>query len=435
MAFSAAEAGERTVSLEDCIAIALDNHPDIMVAREELNKAQANYKQSLASNKVIVNGELRTVEYLKETSSAGNLNLPGRDTTFGIFAGATANYIIFDANRDKNQQAAKLNTSLARVSEQKVHSTIALNVKTAYYAHAFARENSLFKEDLKKRFTIKLEKTKLLFKNGQRPVQDVTKAEVDLASANLEYERAVNLEKLSKIQLLTALGVADESIKIKPGVVQELPELRFSLAELYSLAENNYPDLRITRMNKAVQKINIAVQRAARSPSLSVYGSLGFENKDLAGAENATDNFMYDKWEPTFHAGLQARVPIYSGGAIPGRINAAVAEYHKSVYTEKKLLLSMKSMIRNYHQEMEELKKQIELSKQMKENAGKHLDYARKSYDHVIGSQLELQDAESAVINAEIFEVKAKYDYFTALAKLSNTVGVGEEFLCKKQDF
>lgn len=423
---------ERTISLKECVAIALENHPDIMASRQDRNKAQANYNLSLAPSRIIINGELRTVEYLKENTSAAKFSLPGKDTTFGIFAGATANYIVYDANRTRNQEAAKLNIGLAKMNEQKVESGIILNVKSTYYAYAFARDHTVLKQELKRRFGIKLEKTRLLFKNGQRPVQDVTKAEVDLASAALEYERAVNQENLAKIQLLAALGIDDKGIDVQPLGIDTMPVLRFNLKELYALAENNYPELRISRMNKEVQKINIAVQKSNRSPSLSVFGSLGFENKDLAGTDNITDNFKPDRWDPTFHAGLQARVPIYSGGGIPARVDAAVAEYNKAVYSEKKLLLSMKSMIRNYHQEMGELKKQIDLSGLMKENAKKHLDFARRSYENGIGSQLELQDAESAVINAEIFYIKAKYDYLSALAKLSNTVGVEEDFLCGK---
>ena len=45
---------------------------------------------------------------------------------------------------------------------------------------------------------------------------------------------------------------------------------------------------------------------------------------------------------------------------------------------------------------------------------------------------MDLQDAELSVINAELGFLKAKYDYLLTVAKLANTVGLGEDFICKK---
>jgi outer membrane protein TolC len=81
---------------------------------------------------------------------------------------------------------------------------------------------------------------------------------------------------------------------------------------------------------------------------------------------------------------------------------------------------------------MEEIKKQIELSRLMKINAEKHLALAQKSYDAGVGSQLSLQDAEAAVLDAELFSVRARYEYLTILARLSKTVGIEEDYLCQK---
>lgn len=81
---------------------------------------------------------------------------------------------------------------------------------------------------------------------------------------------------------------------------------------------------------------------------------------------------------------------------------------------------------------MRELSKQLELSTLMRKNAENHLTLARKSYEMGIGTQLALQDAETALIDAELFYQKARYDYLLTLSKLSGTIGLGEEYLCEK---
>ncbi len=422
----------RKLTREDCVSIALENHPAVMVLAQEQKKAVANYRLSKAPDRIQVNGEVKTAEYLKPESSSTGFNVPGRDTTIGIFAGTSAIYNLVDPNISKKQQAAKLAIDMSKMNEIKERSTIVLNAKAAYYAFNMAIENVRLREKLRDKYKVKQETTAILFRNGLRPILDVTKADVDLASATLEYEKARNQENLAKTELLAALGVMDEEIEVEPIKVGVLPSVRFSYAELYSLAENNHPELRIAKLNREIQRINIEVERSAGSLRVDLMASLGFENKNLAGLDSMQDNVKTSNWEPTFHAGIQARVPIYTGGAITARVNVAEAEYSKSIYGEKQILLGVKALLRNYVQGMEEIKKQIELSRLMKINAEKHLALAQRSYDAGVGSQIALQDAETAVLDAELFSARARYEYLTILARLSKTVGIEEEYLCRK---
>jgi outer membrane protein len=423
----------RTVTLQECIIIAMENHPDIKTVMEEKNKSVAQYNLSKAPNRILVNGEFRTVEYLKEEGTAGNLNIPGRDTNLGLFAGATATYNLYDTNRTRRQDSARIGIDLAKMQEVRVKSGLVLNVKLAYYGYALAKEIVALQEDLREKYRIKLEKTQLLFKSGQRPILDVTKAEVDLASARLEHERAKNRENLTKSEFLASMGIMDERIEVTPVKVTDLPRVKYTLAELIHLAEDNYPEIRISRLNKEAQRINIAVEKAGRSPVVDIWASLGLENNNLYDSENnELMVFKPDNWDPTMHAGITARTPLYSGGAIPSKIDAAKAEYNKSFFAEQKVLLTAKALIRNYTQVLAELRNQIDLSRLMRENAQKHLSLAQRSYDAGLGSQLDLKDAETAVINADVYFVRARYDYLMILAKLSNTVGLEEDYICER---
>lgn len=423
----------RMVSLQECITIALDNHPDMMAAYQYQKKAAAGYNLAKAGSRVYVVGEVSTVEYLTSTASQGKINIPGRDTAFGLFAGVSASYNLVDARQSRITDSARLSVDLAKINIIKVRENITLSVKKAYYGYLFSRENQMLRGELMKKFQIKLEKAKMLFKNGQRPILDVSKAEVDMANARLEFEKAKNQENLTKSELLHSMGIMDENIGVYPAVIDKMPQVRFSLKEIYSLAENYYPEMRIARYTRDLNKLNISVEKAAHLPTVDILGSVGFENRNLQYGSNLGENFTGENWNPTLHAGLKARLPIYSGGGISAKIDAAVAEYNRSVYQERVVLINMKTLIRNHFQTMFELLKQIEISRLMKESANKHLMLAQKSYENGIGSQLDMQDAEMAVLNADLSYLKAKYDYLTALANLANLVGLGEEYICQKQ--
>ena len=420
------------VSVKECVKIALENHPDIMVSQEKQKKAVANYRIARSRNKLFINAEIKTVERLKEDASSSGTRIPGRDTDLGLFAGPTFAYNLIDPRKSKMEDSARISVDISKMDIIKVRSNIIYSVKKTYYGYLFARESKALRLRLKNKFIIKLKKAKMLFKNGQRPVLDVTKADVDLADATLRYEKAKNYESMMKTELLSSMGILNENIEVSPIEVKELPELRFSLKELYRLAEDNYPEIKISKLKMNMDRMNISVERRAHIPRVDIYGGVGVENTEFITRDKMKDNLKGENWNSSTFLGLKAILSIYSGGGIQAKTDAAIAEYNKSKYVQKKIVVKMRATIRKFLQTMNELEKQIEISKLIIENSKKHLMLAQKSYENGIASHLDIQDAERMVLEAELNHLKARYDYLITLAKLSHVVGLKEEYLCKK---
>lgn len=427
----------KKVTLEECIEIAVQNHPEIKLSFEERKDAIAQYRLSQSRNRVQINAEIKTVEYLKENSDKSNevLNIPGKDTVIGLFAGPTVTYNLIDSRKSDVEDSARLAVDLSKTNVIKVRDLIISNVKKAYYGYLFASENTGMMMQLVDKFSVKLQKAQILFKTGQRPILDVTKSDVDLGDAKLQYEKAKNQESLMKTELLASMGIMDDDIDFSPVKVSQLPQLRFSLKELYSLAEEYYPDIKIAKIRKDINRLNISVAQSAHMPTVDLLASFGFENttifdNDTMKYKSYQERFS-ENWELSSHFGIRAKVPIYSGGGIEAAVESAEAEYNKSKYIEKEILVRMKAMIRNYFNSLNEYKKQIEISKLIIDNAEKHLMLARKSYENGIGSQLDMQDAETAVIKAVVSRTKAGYDYLITLALLANVIGLDEEYICQ----
>ncbi|MDY6970485.1 MAG: TolC family protein, partial [Spirochaetota bacterium] len=279
---------------------------------------------------------------------------------------------------------------------------------------------------------IKLKKIQTLFKNGQRPVLDVTKADVNLADATLKYEKAKNFENMMKGELLSSIGILDENIEISPIDIKELPILRFSLNELYRLAEENSPLIKISKLKMEMDRVNISVERRAHIPRVDIAGGVGIENDEFLTRNKMEDNFKGGNWDSSTYIGMRAILSIYSGGGIQAKTDAAIADYNKSKYIQKKKINRMRSTISKFFKTMNELGKQIEISMLVIENSKKHLLLAQKSYENGIASHLDIQDAERMVLEAELSYLKARYDYLTTLAQLSHIVGLEEEYLCEK---
>jgi len=434
---STAQQLPRKVTLEECKKIALDNHPDIKKAQQSHKKALAELGVSRAMNRVQLNGEVKTIEILREDASSSEMNIPGTDTLIGLFAGLTATYHLIDPKSSKIEDSKKLAVDAARIKMREIRGTVLLNVKKAYYGYVFARQNEKMRSRLLEKFESKLETAKILHKNGQRPILDVSKANVDHGNAKLAFMKARNHTMVMKNELLAAMGLVEEDIEIIPEIdtgKANLPGLRYESNELITLADTYSSEMQIVRINKRLSKIQIDVERASRIPVVDVLASLGFENRAIMETNQYLDNMKGQKWEPTAHFGLKASIPIYNGGAIESRIEGAVAEYNKTLYTERGVKVKIHSAIRNFVNTVKELQKQFEILELALDNAERHMQLARRSYENGVGTQLDLEDAELAVLNAQLNFIQAKSDYYITLAKLANVIGVGEDHICENRE-
>ncbi len=429
----------KVVSLEKCIDIAMQNHPELLASYEERKIAVAEYRMAQAMNQPQVAIEFKTVEYLKEGTSSNNaITVPGKDTIIGLFAGPTVIFNLIDPKKSDIEDSKRLRIDIEKMKIIKTREDIICNVKKSYYGYSSAQETRKLMEELVEKFKIKLEKAQLLFKMGQRPILDVTKAQVDHANSRLQFERAVNNEDLLKTKLLSEMGIIDDEIVIMPLQVEKLPRVRFGIQELNKLAEEYDPEIKISRMRKELGKLNISTAKSEHMPTVDFLASVGFENTNMHGWKTKDDlreKVDGDNWSVASHFGIKAKMPVdfLSGGGIGSKVNAAEAEYNMLMYNEKNVLVKMRALTRTYFQSMNEIKKQIEISVPIIDNANKHLMLAQKSYESGLSTQLDMQDAEMAVLEAKLNLLKARYDYLIALGELSNVIGLGEEYLCEKE--
>lgn len=428
---------QKVISVQECIDIALQNHPSIKIANENINRALADLGLAKSYNTVQVYGEVKTVEILKSDASPSGFNIPGRDTLIGLFAGATASYNLLDPNKSRYEDAKRLAYDAARVNYLNTQNDLIKSVKESYYQYLYAYYRNELQKELLQKFELKLDKAKILFKNGQKPILDVSKAELDVATARLNYQRTQNELALSKEKLLTAMGVAGGDYTITTISVFELesklPVVAYELDELLLMAEEFSPAIRNAQIQNKLTKIQIEVEKAAHIPTIEVYASLGMENRSVQSGKQFLSSMGANNWDPTFHFGVQAKIPIYTGGAISSKVDAAIAEYNKSLYNELSVKNNVMSTVKRYYNNIIEYNKQVDILKLTIENARKHVQLAQKSYDSGIGTQIELQDAELSYLNTQMDYIRVLYEYYIALTSLANIIGIDDSQLLNKK--
>lgn len=420
------------ISLNKCIDLALQHHPDVLVSDEDRKIAFNDYRIAKAQNSILVEGEMKTVEYLKPDASAtGDFNIPGVDTNIGLFAGMTAVYSLYDARKREVEVSSRGRIDISKLQHEKTKNDLIYNVKEAYYQYLIAREDRRTAGELYDKEKDKLKLSTVLFNTGQRPSIDVSRAEIGVAEAELQLERAENRERLRKLQLYRSMGISEDEIDISPMDIDELPGLRYNTDELYKLSELNYPLIQMVEKQKEIARSKIEIEQAGRYPRVELIMALGYENREIRDLNVFYENLYKENWSPAFQGAIRARFPIYSGGAISARVDSAVAEYNKAVYREREVLQDTRLMIRNSVKTLEELKDQLEMAEMIYENSQKHLALAQKSYESGAGTILELQDAEMSMIDARKRHINTRYQYLLTMANLSKVVGLPEELICE----
>src|SRR5215813_9757082 len=218
----------RVLTLEECIAIALEAQPrvqatlaDYAAARYRVNQAFAPLLPQLSG----VASATRSHIPIFVTNAAGN-NVPttqSRDFNESFVAQAQLSQLLFDFG--KNLAATDAARKLAEVAVEDVElqrQLISLTVKEAYTNTLFSQRLILVQEQAVELAGLNVRSAKGFFDVGTRPKSDVARAEVDVANARVDLIRARNAEQLARVALATAMGLpATTSLQIQDNLVYQ----------------------------------------------------------------------------------------------------------------------------------------------------------------------------------------------------------------------
>ncbi len=244
---------------------------------------------------------------------------------------------------------------------------------------------------------------------GTRPKIDVTKQEVGLANAQVDYRQAQENLDVARAALATAMGIPIEQAPEPLNTLGEVPNPG-SLDELMTQAEKQRPDLESLRDQIAAAQADIIVARSYFRPSFRLASFFNYQNLKFP--------LIYN-WDL---AGLLAQ-NLLDGGTKQARLTAAQAE-------ESVARANLTSFLQKVHQEvftdysdLKVAKDKIQLNQQAVAEAKENLALAEGRYSTGYGNIIELTDAQTLLTDSQMQEIVSRYDYQTAAARLDVAVG------------
>lgn len=400
------------LTLEQAEATALKNHPRLASAA----------LSAQAQDKVIA--EVRSA-YLPTASlnvtgaavndatvvAAGAVTTSSLSTRFAAGVGITQ--LITDFGRTTNLvNTAKLHYQAANDSAMNVRAQIILQVRSAYFAVLGADAVLRAAAATLKSRQLTLRQITALQQSSLRSSLDVTFAQVLVSEAELAVTQAENNAASTRAALAAAMGT--ESVQSYTLDDQAAPNaLDSGAAPLVEDALRDRPDLNLLKHTR-----DAAYQFAKAESKLST-PTIGFTA--AAGAIPAHDHVLAkDNYEG---AAINIHIPVFNGGLFAARRAEAQLKAQAADKDVQALSVVIARDVRTAWFNANNAYRKLGVTTQLVNQSRQALRLAEARYNAGLGGIIELNQAQTSEISAEIAAASAKYDYLISRTALDFSIG------------
>jgi outer membrane protein len=407
----------KPLTLAQCMALALKYHPSLQASQATVEASKARVEQALANYYPQVNA---TGSYNTSTAnfaSVGGTNVSAGTgynwTFFDIYsAGVSLNQNIYDFGRTSN--SVKINRENTKASEQDLvttKQTVVLNVKQAYYGVLQTLRLIQVAEDTVKQMQDHLAQAQGFYKAGTHPKIDVTKAEVDLANAQLALIQTRNNYKVAQVSLNNALGLRQDLSFTIEDILGFKP-MEITLEQILKTAYEQRPEILKLKAQELAQEATIKLAQSSYYPTLS-----GVANYLYRGTGPSP---MY--WDLSIGAVLS--VPIFSGFSSPNQVAEARANLRNLQAQQEATRQNIRLEADQAYLSLKLANEQVGVTEKSVAQAQENFELATGRYQVGVGSPLEVTDAEVLLANARANYITALYNNKVSEAKIEKAMGV-----------
>jgi outer membrane protein len=424
----AAESAPRVLRLDDAVRTAEEHQPSVLAARAQTEAAAGRIEQARSGYlpQITASAVYQRVHGSPASRAASTGTAPGGTTTgvnaaglrnpatYDLFsAGVSATQLIWDFGQTIDRtRAASVSREALQTAERTTRQQVTLNVRRAFFqAHAQKALVQVGKEAIGNQER-HLAQIQGFVEQGIRPEIDLAQARTDLANSRVTLINAETAYRTARAQLNQAMGtsgpldfeVSDE--ELPPVAGEELPTPR-----LVELAVQARPELVTLERQQRAAELTLSSIRGAYGPTLAAFG--GVSEAGLA----------LDALGTNWNVGVNLNWPLFQGGLTSGQSREARANIDaaRAQVTEERLAIAVE--VEQARLGIEAAKVVIIAADDAAINARERFRLAEGRYESGVGSIIELDDAELALLNAGAQKVQAAYDLAVARAALLAALG------------
>jgi outer membrane protein len=403
------------LTLQQAETMALQNHPQIQAAQNELAFTNQQIVEARSAYFPTVTAEITGSEANHDGRiGAGFLNDSALFNRFG--SGIAFSQLITDVGRTKNLVASsRLEAQASAQNVQASRYDVLLQVNRAYFdvLHAQALIRTA-QETIKTRQTL-LDQVTQLAQNQLRSQLDVSFAAVNVSQAKLLLIQAQNSLDEAYAELARALGadtVVDYQVQEEPLP----PSPPANPDDLVAQAIANRPELAGFRYSRDSAYKFAEAEKDLSRPTVNLVGVAGY----IPYIEQLTSQAIPSEYEG---AAVNVSIPIFNGHLFSARKEAA---RDRAMEADQKLRdeqLSVTRDVRLAWANASTAYQRIDVTAQFVQQAVLGVSLAQGRYNLGLASIVELSQSQLNQTQAEIENLSAKYDYESLYQALQYAIG------------
>jgi outer membrane protein TolC len=411
-----AATSQRLLTLEEAVAIALQNNYNILLAKNDSTAAAIDYSFRNAGFLPRLNGNIGTIwnnNDIKQILFDGTKRESSGLRSNNINANISLNWTLFDgmkmfATRDKAAEYVRLGELVVK---NQVVNTIATVINTYY---GIVRQKQQLKA-IEEQMTlnderVRLAQYKLDIGVGTKP--DLLQSKVDLnaqRAAQLEQQTLISqlIEELNRVMNVAAATnyIVSDSIPLNTSLV---------LGDIQTGIESTNPELQIAKKNIDIASLTLKERRAERFPIVSFNSAYNFSRtKNQAVINSFSTLFNRNRG---FNYGLTASIPILNNLNTKRLIQQAQLDiqYQQLLFDNQRSVINVGVI--NAFKEYQQQIKALELEEANILLAKENVDIVFQTYKLGAATFIQLREAQKSLEDAYNRLIAARYN-----TKLSET--------------
>jgi outer membrane protein len=420
------------LNLKQALEYALENNVDAKNARLELLVAETTVKEELSKGLPQINGSFNLnynpavpILFVPNEPPFGDPSIDSDviPLRFGVSyqsgLGVTASQMIFDGSFFVGLRASKTLRELTEFDRIKTENDVLLTVKKAYFGVLVNKERIKLAQSNLSRIDSLLEETKAIYEAGLAEKIDVSRIQVQRNNTYTQVERS-----------RTAYEISKQLLKIQMGLPRDYDVLiTETLAELNPVDQLNQlltmegmPRVEVNQLEKNLELVGLDL----RNNTVQYMPKITFNaNYQRSGAGN-TLNTVYDSrnWFSSSLLGVNMQIPIFDGFLKSSKIQRNRIQQDQ---LENQRLFLDDNISLEIYQARTSLKNDLNILEVQRENmalAQEVYDISKIKYNEGVGSNLEVVEADAALIESEINYLSALYDGLIAKVDLEKALGI-----------
>lgn len=434
----ATPAGAEPLSRSTAIAIALQQNPQVAAARARVAQAHAQKDQADAARWPQFTLELGVGPSLKATLVEGTA-VQSTETSFSdlsfddisVVLGGRLNIVqpLYTFGKiDYRREAADHGVAARQAQTDMTRAEIALEVARLYEAYLFARDASLFFEEVDHWLVRTIHATRERIANGLVDVseQDVFRLESALGAAHLGMNHARAGVRQAEAGLRAYLGFAETM----PFAVSEheLAPVATSTAPVATLAAEalrHRPELRALSEGAAAFGKLADAETAGSAPDFFLFGFVSgayTPGRDFVDTRFVTDPLNH--FTPGILLGARWQ---WQAGMAAGRADEQRAQAHSLNSTSAWVRNAVPAQVRKAYDDAHRAHDDITSLNTAVNQAKKWSVHASADYNAGLAHSRDVTDAISAYVQLRTALIEARYRHNVAMAELAHATGTLHE--------